>query len=320
VVHVLGAGPSLDRFFTDYRGGLIVCVDTALPALRSHGLRADLAVALEAQHWNLRDFIGCYDTVRALAMDMSALPLTPALSGGTTYLFFTPWTPLHIFGRLLSAGLLPLEMPPLGNVGITAYALARRLFPAAEIIPHGLDFAFTIDRYHCRDSPGHIDTLRKLNRFHSLFPIDAALRPSAFPLRPSPSAISLPPPTRPSIGGEPLRQDPVMRRYEEVFSDVRRNNIGFSPSSRSNVNVTHKTATAFMREIYAELTRIRRILSGEKKASAEELRALLTRNDFLFAHYPDYAATTAPANLDDLSFLKRIRAEIDTFIKALSSG
>jgi hypothetical protein len=227
VVHVLGAGPSLDRFFADYHGGPIICVDTALPALRSHGLRADLAVALEAQHWNLRDFIGCYDTARALAMDLSALPLTPALSGGTTYLFFTPWTPLHIFGRLRSAGLLPLEMPPLGNVGITAYALARRLFPAAEIIPHGLDFTFTIDRYHCRDSPGHIDALRKLDRFHSLYPVDAALRPSSFPLRSSPLAPPLPPPapqshpptpqsyppTRPNIGGEPLRQDPVMRRY-----------------------------------------------------------------------------------------------------------
>jgi hypothetical protein len=75
-----------------------------------------------------------------------------------------------------------------------------------------------------------------------------------------------------------------------------------------------------MREIHGELTRIRGILSGTEKASAEELRALLTRNDFLFAHYPDYAATAATANLDDLSFLKRIRAEIDAFIKALSTG
>jgi hypothetical protein len=319
-IHVLGAGPSLDRFFADYHGGSIVCVDTALPALRSHGLRAGLAVALEAQHWNLRDFVGCSGTVAALAMDMSALPATLDCINGKVYLFFTPWTPLCIFDRLRKANLLPLEMPPLGNVGITAYSLTRRLFPAAEVIPHGLDFAFTIDQYHCRDSPGHIDTLRKLDRFHSPFPA-AALRSAAF------NVIN--------ERGEPVRQDPVMRRYKELFQTLQHQNI---PAGDTGVEFCHrqnsgrdcrvaaipphthqKTAVTFAREIHAELTRIRRILTGEEKASGEYLQTLLNNNDFLFAHYPDYAGTGNRANIEDLSFLKRIRAETDAFIKAVSA-
>ncbi|MDR1095696.1 MAG: DUF115 domain-containing protein [Spirochaetaceae bacterium] len=301
-VHVLGAGPSLDRFFTDYRGGGIVCVDTALPALRARGFRADLAVALEAQHWNLRDFAGCGDTAAALAMDMSALPATFNSVNGKVCLFFTPWTPLRIFDRLKNAALLPLEMPPLGNVGITAYALARRLFPAGKIIPHGLDFAFTIDQYHCRDSPAHINRLRNIDRFHSPLPAAAALRPASF------AAVN--------EQGEPVRQDPVMRRYQELFLSVRSSpNI---TAAAPQANKRQKTAATFITETRAELTRIRRILSGEEKVPGAYLQTLLDRNDFLFAHYPDYAATNNRANIEDLSFLKRIRAEIEAFIKAVS--
>jgi hypothetical protein len=300
-IHVLGAGPSLDRFFAEDTGGIIVCVDTALPALRARGLRADLVVALEAQHWNLRDFVGCRDTAAALAMDLSALPAIARCINGPTCLFFTPWTPLCIFDRLKNV--LPLEMPPLGNVGITAYALARRLFSGdiGPVIPHGLDFAFTIDQYHCRNSPGHIDNLRKLDRFHSPLPAAAALRPAAGAVR--------------NERGENVRQDPVMRRYQELFSAVQYDTEHITPPQPTR---HQKSASAFIQEIHAELTRIRRILSGTEKASGEDLRALIDRNDFLFAHYPDYACTNNGANIDDLSFLKRIRAEIDAFIKAVS--
>jgi hypothetical protein len=302
-IYVLGAGPSLDRFFTDYRGGGIVCVDTALPALRARSLRASLAVALEAQHWNLRDFVGCSDTAAALAMDISALPSTFNCVNGKVYLFFTPWTRLRIFDRLKNAALLPLEMPPLGNVGVTAYALARRLFPAGELIPHGLDFAFTIDQYHCRDSPGHIDSLRNSNRFHSPLPA-AALRSASF------AAVN--------ERGEPVRQDPVMRRYQELFLSVCSSPAATAaaPQSRNR----QITAVTFATEIQTELTRIRRVLSGEEKAPSADLQTLLDSNDFLFAHYPDYAGTNNRANIEDLSFLKRIRAEIDAFIKAVSAN
>jgi hypothetical protein len=304
-VHVLGAGPSLDRFFANYEGGPIVCVDTALPALRSHGRKADLVVALEAQHWNIRDFIGCKDAAAALAMDMSALPSTVGCIEGTVCLFFTPWTSLRLFDRMRNAGLLPLEMPPLGNVGITAYALARRLFPH-EIVPHGLDFTFTIDQYHCRDSPGHIERLQKLDRFHSPLPTAAALRPSTFAVASPEGAV---------------RQDPVMRQYRKLFGEVCRQDTPIEPllhprrsASRKSIAVLRR---AFTQKMQADLTHVRNILSGREKAAGEELRALLNQNDILFAHYPDYAGTSRPAAIEDASFLKRIRAEIDAFINAL---
>jgi hypothetical protein len=296
-VYVLGAGPSLDSFFSDYRGGTIICVDTALRALHAHDLKAALVVALEAQHWNLRDFTGCAPPA-ALAMDMSTLPATAGIAC-RTYLFFTRWTPLRLFDRL--SPVLPLEMPPLGNVGITALALARRLFPAG-VTPRGLDFAFTIDQYHCRDSPGHIDRLRTLDRFHSPLPVEAALRPATFP------AVN--------EYGEAVRRDPVMREYRTLYESVRRNPL---PGALATVRRTGKTAAHYAVTLHAELLRIRGILGGAEKAAPETLAALLDENDYLFAHYPEYAGTGNPPNVGDLSFLKRIRAEIDTFIKAVDS-
>jgi hypothetical protein len=242
-------------------------------------------------------------------MDMSALPATAGCIDGPTYLFFTPWTHLRIFDRLRERGLLPFEMPPLSNVGITAYALARRLF-SGEIVPHGLDFTFTIDQYHCRGSPGHIDRLRRLDRFHSLFPVEAALRPSAFAAFGSLATAG--------SRGESVRQDPVMRRYRELFLAVRRNGNGiFAAGTPSSHSGTKTAVTDFIHELRFELVRIGNILGGREKAGEEELAGLLNRNDFLFAHYPDYAETRSPADTGDISFLKRIRAEIGAFIRAL---
>jgi hypothetical protein len=116
--------------------------------------------------------------------------------------------------------------------------------------------------------------------------------------------------------GEPVRQDPVMRGYKELFLTVQHKSMHNSAAEASLPHSHRKTALAFTREIHAELTRIRRILTGAEKASGDDLRTLINNNDFLFAHYPDYAGTNNGANIEDLSFLKRIRAELDAFIKA----
>jgi hypothetical protein len=90
---VLGAGPSLDGFLdTLLRTPLpeacrIICVDTALRALKERGIRPSLVVALEAQHWNLRDFAGTGGWKIPFAMDLSSLPAARALLGSETYLF-----------------------------------------------------------------------------------------------------------------------------------------------------------------------------------------------------------------------------------------
>ncbi|MDR0601633.1 MAG: DUF115 domain-containing protein, partial [Treponema sp.] len=191
-VLVLGAGPSLDglldgleRHFGESLGNgapegsrpfRIVCVDTALAGLRARRIKPDLAVALECQHWNIRDFTGLGDWELPLAMDLSALSETAEMLGSRVYLFFTPWTPLRIFGRLEKAGLLPERLRPLGSVGLTAAAIALRL-GGGPVLCGGIDFSFTPDSYHARSTPGHREKLREHNRFRSILNADAGFRP-----------------------------------------------------------------------------------------------------------------------------------------------
>ena len=211
---VLGAGPSLDPFLDIWErrspGGAekrrgacrISCVDTAIPCLKARGIRPDLVIALESQHWNLRDFTGARGWGPPLAMDLSALPATAEALGGPCYVFFTPWTELNFFNRLKKAGFLPELFPPLGSVGLSATAAALRL-SRGPVILCGIDFSFTLDSYHARSTPAHREKLRRQNRFRGILNQEAAFRNAAF--------------AGFSKSGRPVRSDPSMRNYRDLF-------------------------------------------------------------------------------------------------------
>ncbi|MDR1617991.1 MAG: DUF115 domain-containing protein, partial [Treponema sp.] len=213
-VLALGAGPSLDgllRGLAEHFGPLladrdrrpfrILCVDTCLASLAARNIRPDLVVALESQHWNLRDFIGAGDRETPLAMDLSALPAT-AGTLGKVHLFYTPWTELRIFGRLEASGLLPGRFLPLGSVGLSAVSIALRL-SRGPVITAGIDFSFTLDSYHARAAAGHGEKLERQNRFRGILNADAAFRGASFPAS--------------SKSGAAVRSDPSLRNYRDLF-------------------------------------------------------------------------------------------------------
>ncbi|MDR2211086.1 MAG: DUF115 domain-containing protein [Spirochaetaceae bacterium] len=211
-VLVLGAGPSLDPLLDRLRRSsvlhrfprpfAVVCVDTCLGSLGERGITPDLAVILESQFWNQRDFIGRGHTQIPAALDLSAYPSSAEALGGPVYFFFTPWTSLRIFDRIQAAGLLPPALPPLGSVGLTAVELARRL-STGEIITAGIDFSFTMDRTHARSSPNHLASLTAQNRLTGLINGAAVFRPGTFNV--------------PSKTNQPVRSDPAMRTYRSLF-------------------------------------------------------------------------------------------------------
>jgi hypothetical protein len=395
-VLVLGAGPSLDDVLRglakhfgplladrDRRPFRIVCVDTCLASLTARNIRPDLVVALESQHWNLRDFIGAGDRETPLAMDLSALPAT-AGTLGKVYLFYTPWTELRILGRLEESGLLPCRFPPLGSVGLSAVSIALRL-SRGPVITAGIDFSFTLDSYHAKTAPGHGETLKKQNRFRGILNADAAFRGNVFPAS--------------SKSGAAVRSDPSLRNYRDLFerefasqnrlrdtegtglplgipvltpealyatlADPPAGNtagenppvmetgpsgagklpaagesppaagnsvpVGENPpaaeggtasgpekpppSGRSGAEKTARIGS-FVSAERETLLRLRGILTRERPAGAEELEETLDYCDYLWIHFPDCAGAEGrrpPAT--DISFLKRVRAEIDPFIK-----
>jgi hypothetical protein len=205
-VLVAGAGPSLDAFF-DFLAGrkktfALIAVDTAVVPLIKRGVIPDLIVALEAQHWNLKDFIGCGAVSIHVAMDLSALPATAGCLGAAPLLFFTPWTDLQLFSRLQAAGLLPPRFPPLGSVGLSAVSLAGKL-STGPCVCVGLDFSFTPDKYHCRGSPTHQAFLRGCTRLTSPYPAAAVFRGGTA------AAVSK--------SGMTVRTDAALQNYRDLF-------------------------------------------------------------------------------------------------------
>jgi hypothetical protein len=362
-VLVLGAGPSLDGFleglaarFGDLSGGgrpfKIVCVDTALSSLYARGIKPDLAVALESQHWNLSDFIGLGDWEIPVAMDLSALRATAEMLGGRPRFFFTPWTALSLFSRLRAAGLLPEEFPPLGSVGLSAAAIACRL-SAGPIVAAGLDFSFTLDRTHARSAPAHLERLRRQTRFSGPLDPAGAFRKGCF------AALSK--------TGEALRSSQAMQNYRDLFQrefagppdgSGRRGRIrdaagpgldlgletlsvetacavlaGGGPGGETRgagpgkgaataaVKDAAESMRGFVEAELAGLKLLRGILAGETAEGVEQLGGLLDRCGYLWAHFPDCAGAGGrrPAETD-LGFLKRVRAEIDPFIAILEAA
>jgi hypothetical protein len=342
---VLGAGPSLDGFLDALEwmplpeACRIICVDTALRALKERGIRPALVVALEAQHWNLRDFAGMGGWKVPIAMDMSSLPAVNGLLGHETYLFWTRWTELDLFDRLLDLKLLPLELPPLGSVGLSALSLALRI-GSGPVFTAGMDFSFTIDRSHCRGSPVHGEILRQQTRFGSFYPTEAAFMPKN---------------TRQAVaGGSLLLSTPAMIRYqslfnaefaaegrvfaveggglplavptlsrEAAFNELRRTAAKAcadapAPVRASGALASEKAAPlrAFIEGERKTLEEILSLLKGGMETSTDHLESLLDSAGYLWAHFPDCAgAGGARPPSSNLSFLKRVRAEITPFIK-----
>jgi hypothetical protein len=351
-VLVLGAGPSLDetldaigkRFSKDSLCGnrpfKIICVDTCLGSLKDRGIVPDLAVILESQHWNLRDFTGCNKWEVPFAADLSALPQSLDMLASQGYFFMTPWIELAFFKRLKGAGLLPAVIPPLGSVGLTAMEIARRL-TSGKIICAGLDFSFTYDKYHGRGTPGHRRMLNTKTRFKSL--VNTAVFEAS-----SLEALSK--------SGETVRSSPILKKYRDLFqrefaSDSRLYDITGSglPLGLGTLSLD-EALDLLEKEIHAETRRrggrgedqgagnseqiavserlgifvieerkrlieLRGILTSEITWDWERLKRLIDECDYLWAHFPDYAGGKRPefieGSQETLSFLKRLRFEID---------
>ena len=345
---VLGAGPSLDSLLDrlsalsceaslSNRSFKIICVDTCLAALHERGIQPDLVVILESQHWNLKDFSGARGRKTDLAMDLSALPASMRVLEGKRYFFATPWTELNFLKRLEKAGLMPEYLPPLGSVGLSAVALALKI-SSGPVLTGGIDFSYTIDAYHARSTPAHAELLRKQTRLSDLIDTGAVFREGTF------TAISK--------AGKPVRSDPVMRKYRDLFEQEFGGNdrlvditgqglpLGIrtvsideafavlsgetqtgilhnnSPLNNSPKVFQNETIKTFIQNETKTLQTLKNMLTRRIPAEPERLSLLLDSADYLWAHFPDCAGAGGrrPA-LTDLGFLKRVRTEIEPFIK-----
>jgi hypothetical protein len=351
-VLALGAGPSLDPALDalairlgerchepNSRLFKIVCVDTCLPALRERGIRPDLAIILESQHWNLDDFTGLSGWDVPVAFDLSALPGSANALGNRLFLSFTPWTQLAIFKRLGAAGLLPASFIPLGSVGLNAVAISL-LLTRGPVITAGIDFSFTMDSYHARSTPGHLARLRRQNRFTGLLNADAAFGQSTFQTVSKTDGLVFSNPAMRSyrelfekeFGGSPRLFDlpgsglPLGIKtlpMEEAFALLTGGGQMVIKGNSASILPGAEKLSSFVQAESDRLTLLRDILTGSVPMDYNKLAMLIDECDYLWAHFPDYAASSRRPGKAELeaggqtvvSFLNRVRAEIDPFLK-----
>jgi len=346
-----------EKFMKDeYRSFKIVCVDTCLRALKDRGIVPDLVVILESQHWNMRDFSGCRGWNVPAAVDFSALPASSRILDGGGYVFFTPWTRLRIFERLKNAGLLPAVVPPLGSVGLTAVEIARRL-TTGKIICSGLDFSFSADKYHARGTQGHRRLLNTQTRLKRIANIAAFAQGVFSAVSKSGSSVYTNPimknyrdlferefadderlrdieGTGLSLGIKTItikeamnelgiensfsqrRIEPSVRDAEEEKERINSSLCPCEPQVRrlgvSNSNIP----LVLNNDERSRLLELRNILAGDIAMDKNRLSILIDECDYLWAHFPDCAGGRHPG-LEDISFLKRVRTEIDPMLKVM---
>ncbi len=344
---VFGAGQSIDKGIAQLKGNekdyFILCADTALQPLLQNGITPDGVFIEEAQQVITKAFIGTLKAGTHIFAGLSSIPTLAHTFALKDISFFTTlYADANFIHNLQDSNLLPPTNNPFGSVGLTAvyYALKFRKNDEVPVFIYGLDFSFTAGITHGKGTPAHTNRLLSANRlnpvqnygsafssatkktedkngsktftthilssyaitFNSLFQDEKNLFDSAD------NGLPLMIPQK-----KPVYADRLVKPDYDIIQ-----NLSFScPTRESQKNKTE--LLQFFKDETAALTELRSILTGETKLPETErnhrIIELLNDREYLYLHFPDgWKAST------DISFLKRVRAEIEVFIKIFGSS
>ena len=343
---VFGAGTSLDKTIKDFESAkislndfFIICVDSALKPLLNYEITPDIVVAVESQLANEKAFIGTKNIPYLLISDLTSRPNINNYHKKNISFIFTEYCNANFLDTILKLNLPIKKFIPLGSVGLYAIQLAINLRKShSPIFFTGLDFAFTLDNTHCKDAPASFTKKINSNRINSSINVLPAYKIGT---------------TKFNLNEKDIFTDKALLNYAnqfiELFYDAK-NFYNISDVSIFNcleLN-SHKIQTIKPNEIINKLENknidkhfdnknfyqsvenkldIKNYLLNEIDSlnklkenlstgneSIEKIKEQIDLHDYLFLHFPDgnNGAKT------DTSFLKRVRNEIDFFLKILN--
>lgn len=336
---VLGAGISLESVIPYLRlhkdDFFIICVDSAVMPLLENGIRPHIIEAVECQLANVKAFIGSKNTHIHLNTDLTARPRVHEILNGNLSFFLSEYESSSFLNRLKES--IPVRIvPPLGSVGLAAVHTA--LFLRAPDVPvffSGLDFSYIPGKTHCKSAPIHRYMLMTSNRLTSTGShtgffnkgtefcgknciTDFALKKYALLFDEefkgitglyNLSKLSL-------ITKIPYVTIDALESYTADFSNLEfpKPLEGLAYVKKTDPDL-RTTITLFLKNEKENLLKIKNCLI-HGSLSERELLTLLEQHDYLYLHFPD------GYKKPDLSqgFLKRIRAEIDFFLKDIESA
>ena len=333
----------------------IVAVDAVVPALLAKKIKPDFVVALECQHAIQQAYTSAsYDELFIVA-DLTSRPsilhydtsgrfktgleeLGENCTGGKTAFFSTEFAGSRFLERLQQQDFIQQVLPPMGSVGIVAMEMALLLRSSAHVPVYisGLDFSFLVERSHCKDSFQVKNTFFKTNRVKPIGSYGCLENPS----------------TEKQAGKSGMvYSDQILSYYQQIFCDRFRGviqaydvgemglDLGLERRDFSQVisEITlMKKTNAKEARIFKENTERKQYLCEKiqdfyhkEEALLLELREglstgnicqerileILEEADYLYLHFPDGYKPSL-----DISFLKRVRSEIDFFLKDIALG
>ncbi len=335
---VIGAGPSLDHSlkFIEKNQNMffILAVDAASGIYPK--IKPDAIAILESQYWIQRAFIGLANSKIPLLMDLTTNPKIAYATGGKVALFYTEYIKNDFFRKIDQKQLLPIKMTPMGSVGLSALELADKLAaPGIPIFHTGLDFSWGAGLSHTKASYQAKELMSsnsKLNNLYSNF---------------TPSSVTC----EKLIGKnqDEVFTTPNLKSYAEIYKAVfskknnffdignsgilinsniisleqaeeiltyfyRNNKIEESQVFTNSYSEKKEAITNFLNEEKSKLIELKDSFTGKKEFNEKRVEDLLIDSPYLYLHFPDYSNAIKL----EQNFLRRLRIEIEYFLKTLS--
>ena len=346
---VFGAGPSVDStiksilpLINKHRNIFcIIAADAAALALQTHKITPDIVIGVESQLAIEKAYLGLKKDNILFITDLTSRPECVTRFARTSFIATKYANSVFVDNMLKTTAELKIPVfRPLGSVGL--YAIEAALFLRKDssnpVIFTGLDFSYPAGKTHCRETPQHKARLLHTDRFHPIANYDASFSTKSLELTGKKGKTVFSEPALLSYAklfsvrykntenlfdiseeglnlGAKLLETNALREYLEKLNESIENNTGCSKNTADNKNTGGaKSEEAFVKAHHEKLIRIKEILTsknGTNKESEKELEALLTECSYLYMHFPDAAKGLSMTE----SFLKRIRAELNYFIK-----
>lgn len=341
---LFGAGQSLnegiDKIKNSRQDFFILCADTALQPLLQNNITPDGVFIEEAQNVITKAFIGTISSKTQIFAGLSSIStLFHNFEPKQISFFTTLYSDTDFLHNLQENNLIPPVNEPFGSVGLTTvyYALKFRYNDSVPIFIYGLDFSYSIGITHGKGTMAHFSRLFSTNRLIPLQNYNSAFSGETYCVN--------------DKNNNKIITTRILSNYSNLFCALFSNHKNIFDSGNSGLNLSIprkspiksqmieiKTNNQFITQHKKEkideyfnneikqLTKLKNILTGDDK----ELKTLnsdkienyiktnisniLEKREYLYLHFPDGWKFST-----DIGFLKRVRFEIDVFLKIFNS-
>ncbi len=338
---ILGTGSSVEdtlrKIKNDFKKFFIISLDATVPILKDYKIQCDAVICEECQSIISKMFIGSHKTFPLAISGLTSAPKTVSFSTKEISYFIPFFADCTTLENITGIKNFPPKINPFGSVGITSLYLALflRKNSGIPIFFSGLDFSFENDFTHAKNSLPYKNLLLMQNKIKPIQNLSSVFAEGNLKIQDKNKKTVN---TTKSLltysklvslfenetnlfdirkKGLPLNIKDGSIFFEEILNSKEQKKSSsillnhFSEEEKKELKQEIKSF--FIKEINA-LEEGKKILKGEviipESQKKEKLKELFEPREYLYLHFPDGYKFSL-----DISFLKRIRAETDFFLK-----